>query len=79
MSPLPKWVVSNRESVEREAAPYRVLSPEARFRATAVACRSAARQLRARADRDRLLAHRDPLPASTVAILERLREIHRRR
>ena len=79
MDALPKWVVSNRESVEREAAPYRGLSTEARFRAIKAACRSSARQLRQRADRDRLRAYRDPLPASTIAILRRLREAYRSR
>lgn len=76
---LPGWVVSNRESVEREAAPYRGLSADERFRAMRAACRSAARQLRARPDRERLLAYRDPLPASSIAVLRRLREAYRAR
>jgi hypothetical protein len=79
MEALPKWAVSNRESVEREAAPYRNLSPEERFRATAAACRSAARQLRARPDRDRLLAYQDRLSDESIATLRRLREAFRRR
>jgi hypothetical protein len=78
MSGLPKWVVDNRTSVEREAAPYRGLTPEQRWRATAAACRSAARQLAQRADRQRLVDYRDPLPASTVVVLRRLRAAHRR-
>jgi hypothetical protein len=77
MDAMPKWVVSNRESVEREAAPYRGLSNEERVRVLKAACRSAARQLRARPDRERLLAYRDPLPASTIALLRRLRAAYR--
>jgi hypothetical protein len=73
MPKLPPWVIDNRTAVAREAAPYRGLSAEARWRATAAACRAAARQLAQRADRERLLAFRDPLPESSVRILQRLR------
>jgi hypothetical protein len=73
MARLPKWVVDNRTSVEREAAPYRMLTPEERWRAPSAACRSAARQLAARPDRQRILDYRDPLPESTIALLCRLR------
>ncbi len=73
LSGLPKWVVDNRTAVERESAPYRGWTAEQHWRATAAACRSAARQLASRPDRDRIAAFRDPLPASTVAILRRLR------
>jgi hypothetical protein len=74
---LPKWVVDNRTSVAREAAPYRGLTPEQRLRDTAIACRGAARQLAARSDRQRVLDYRDPLPASSVAALQRLRMAYR--
>jgi hypothetical protein len=73
MSNLPPWVTDNRTAVAREAAPYRDLSSEARWRATAAACRAAARQLAQRADRGRILAFRDPLPESSARILQRLR------
>jgi hypothetical protein len=73
MMKLPGWVVDNRTAVAREAAPYRRLSPLERLRLTAIACRGSARQLAARPDRRRLLDHLDPLPASTVAALDRLR------
>jgi hypothetical protein len=66
-------VTDNRTAVAREAAPYRGLSAEARARATAAACRAAARQLAARPDRERILAFRDPLPESSVAVLRDLR------
>ena len=77
MGRLPGWVVDNRTSVEREAAPYRAMTAEERWRATAAACRSAARQLANRPDRERLLDYRDPLPDSSVAALRRLRQTRR--
>ena len=79
MDGLPGWVTDNRTAVEREAAPYRSLSAEARARATAAACRAAARQLANRPDRERLLAFRDPLPESSVAALRELRRVAKTR
>jgi len=73
MAELPKWVVDNRTAVAQEAAPYRNLTTEERWRATAAACRAAAKQLALRPDRERLLAYRDPLPQSTIDALRRLR------
>ena len=74
MVELPAWAMDNRTAVAREAAPYRGLSSEERWRLMSAACRGAARQLRNRSDRERIPAYRDPLPASSVAILRRLRE-----
>lgn len=79
MNDLPGWAVDNRTAVEREAADYRGLPAEVRWRLTAAACRAAARQLAHRPDRDRLLAYRDPLPASTLEALRRLRATALRR
>ena len=79
MATLPGWIVDNREAVAREAAPYRGLGAEERFRLLASACRTAAHQLANRPDRERILAWRDPLPASSQAILARLREQGRAR
>lgn len=70
---LPAWVVSNAESVAREAEPYRAMTPDERARVMRAACRAAARLLSTREDRERVLAHEDPLPQSTLAALERLR------
>lgn len=72
---LPKWVVSNAESLREEAAPYVGLSPEERARMLAAACRAGARLLRARPDAARLLERTDPLPESTVRALARLRAL----
>lgn len=71
---LPGWVISNEESVRREAGPYRDMTIEERARLRAAACRQAARQIAWRADRDRVLAWVDPLPESSVLALVRLRE-----
>jgi len=79
MNKLPKWVVDNRTAVAREAEAYRRLTVEARWHATAAACRGAARQLRQRADRERLLEYRDPLPESSIVALRRLRAAARHR
>ncbi len=75
---LPPWVVDNRTAVAREAEPYRGQTREQRSRALAAACRAAAKQLAARADRQRLREYRDPLPQSSVVALRRLREAAQR-
>lgn len=71
--PLPGWVVDDRESVRREAEPFRDMDPEERILLVAAACRAMARLLALRDDRDQVLMHEDPLPASTVQALRRLR------
>ena len=78
MTELPGWVVDDRTSVAREAAPYRRMTADERWRHLSAACRAAARQLASRPDRERLLAYRDPLPESSAAILARLRAEQRR-
>lgn len=78
MAGLPPWVTDNRTAVAREAEPYRAMTAEERWRATAAACRAAARQLAHRPDRERLLAWRDPLPDSSIELLRRLRARARR-
>ena len=75
---LPGWVVDNRTAVAREAEPYRNITQAQRAKALAAACRAAARQLAMRADRQRLLDYRDPLPESSVVVLSRLRAAARR-
>jgi hypothetical protein len=71
---LPGWVTEDRLSVQREAEPYRNLTPEERGALMAKACRAAMRLLAIRDDRARVLAHVDPVPQSTVAALDRLRK-----
>lgn len=79
MTKLPEWLADERAAVAREAAPYRGLSFEERWHLTAAACRAAARQLASRADRERILAYRDPLPESSLTALRRLRAEFRQR
>lgn len=76
---LPGWVIDDAESVRREAARYRGMSPEQKIALVASACRTAAILLEASPNRARALAHVDALPASSVAALERLRREHRAR
>ncbi|MBN2496154.1 MAG: hypothetical protein JXR96_16295 [Deltaproteobacteria bacterium] len=70
---LPGWVVDDRESVRREAEPFRDMSPEQRLALVAAACRAMMRMPALRDDRERVLAHEDPLPSSSVRALARLR------
>lgn len=70
---LPGWVVDNRTSVLREAAPYREMTPEQRLKLMSTLCDEAMKQLNAREDRDAVLRFREPLPQSSVEALARLR------
>lgn len=78
-SALPGWVVDDVESVRREAEPYRAMTPTERGRWLAAACRDAYRLAMSRSDRDVVFTHRDPLPASSLAALARLRAAARSR
>jgi hypothetical protein len=77
--PLPKWVTDNRTAVLDEAAPYVDMTDEQRFEILRSVCRVGARQLADHADRDRVLAWRDPLPRSSVELLRRLQREYRER
>jgi len=71
---LPGWVVDDNTSVERETAPWRNRTDVERAAALSAVCRVAAKILRARTDRTRVLDWVDPIPASSVAALKRLRQ-----
>lgn len=71
---LPGWVIDDDASIRREVEPYRALTPTERWRATQLCARDAIWAARVSGRRERALAHVDPLPPSTVALLERLRE-----
>jgi hypothetical protein len=79
MSELPAWAIDNAESVRREAARYRGMTPEQKLELVASACRTAAALLAASPNRERALAHEDPLPASSVEALQRLMQARRER
>lgn len=74
---LPGWVVSNEDSVRREAEPYRDMSPEERLALGAAASRSALAVALSTNDRETVLSYRSPLPTSTERALERLRAEYR--
>lgn len=75
LTQLPRWVVSNSESVRREAQPYRDLTVEQRLALVRRACADAMLLLAMRPDRERALEYPDPLPESTKRALARLRQI----
>ncbi len=74
---LPRWATDDAASIEREAFPYRAMSPEERGHVLAMVCRAGARMLLSRPDAREVAALRDPLPDSTVLALARLRALAR--
>lgn len=70
---LPGWILSNEESVRREAAPYREMTPERRLALGAAACKSAMRLALATTGPAIVFGYRDPLPEPSRRALERLR------
>ena len=70
---LPGWVVSDVESVRQEVSEWRDLSAAQRWRLAVLCSRDAMWAIRAHRDPRRILDQIDPVPASTVAALERLR------
>lgn len=70
---LPPWARTDADAVREEAVPYGAMTPEERGAIGARLCRGGARMLASRADRERAMAWRDPLPLSTQRALERLR------
>ena len=78
MTKLPKWVVSNEESVWRETERSRKMTPAERWRDVVAACDlSFYWNIPGYAERIRKAV--DPLPESSVRALARLREEYRRR
>jgi hypothetical protein len=65
--------VTDAESIRREAEPYVSMTPEQRLVDLKAVCQAAARMLRSRADVETVYNHVDPIPASTEALLARLR------
>lgn len=77
LTKLPGWVVDDVESVRREAARYRGMTPQEKIELVASACRTAATLLDASPNRRRALTYADPLPPASVAALSRLRRQYR--
>lgn len=74
---LPGWVTNDRDSVERESAPWRDRSEAERAQALAAVCRAAAKILAARDDRQAVFDWVDPLPAHSLTAIRRLRQSRR--
>ncbi len=70
---LPGWVVDDVTSVRREVAEWVDLTAVERWRLAEKCARDVIWALRMTPDPERILAHEDPLPASSVAALARLR------
>ncbi len=69
--PLDSW-----RSACEEVAPFRDATPREHYRAFAEACRLAFLILANHPERRALLDYVDPLPADSIALLERLRRRH---
>lgn len=74
LSKLPGWVVEDAQSVREEVADWIDLTPAERWQLAKLCARDAAWAAAASGRREQILAHEDPLPASTLAALERLRK-----
>ena len=70
---LPRWVLSDEESVWQETAQARQMTPDQRVAVLAAVCRSSARLLAMNDRRDYVLTHPDPVPQSSLDALARLR------
>ncbi len=70
---LPRWLVSDEESVWQETAHSRRMTPEERLVVLAAVCRSSAKLLAMNERRDYVLTHPDPIPQSSLDALARLR------
>ncbi len=71
---LPPSLNRSLHTLARETAFAQALTPEQRVAVVALVCRAAVRVLALNTRAEQLLAQRDPLPASTIAALQRLRE-----
>lgn len=73
LAKLPAWVVDDVASVREEVAEWVDLTPGERWKLAVLCSRDAIWAIRASGDAERVLAHEDPLPDSTIAALARLR------
>jgi hypothetical protein len=69
----PGWVIDDVTSVEEEVEEWRGLSPAALWELAKRCSRDAMWAVRASGRAERILAHEDPLPETTVRALVRLR------
>jgi hypothetical protein len=78
LAKLPGWVIDADASVREDVADWVDASDAERWDATRRCAQAAARMLRFHDDPMRALDWTDPLPASTVAALARLRSTSQR-
>jgi hypothetical protein len=76
---LPKWVVSNDESVRRETERARAMTPQERWADVVGACDMLRTYWSIPGYAERIKTAVDPLPESSRKHLARLREVARRR
>lgn len=69
--------MDNAESVRREVAEYRDLTPAQRWSLVKQACRATPRLLKLNVNPQAALDWRDPLPESSLKLLARLRTEYR--
>jgi hypothetical protein len=70
---MPGWIVDDATSVREEVARYTGMSRAELWHLTEACAKDAMWAARASGMFERVLAHRDPLPESSVAALVRLR------
>lgn len=70
---LPGWVIDDAQSIRDEVAPYVDATPEELWRLTEACARDALWALSVCDVPEAALAYREPLPASSIALLARLR------
>ena len=73
LSKLPGWIIDDAQSVREEVAEWIGMTPAERWQLAKLCARDAAWAVSASGRREQILAHEDPLPASTLVALERLR------
>jgi hypothetical protein len=76
--PLPPSLDRDVQTVQREVAFARGMTPEERVLGVALACRAAMDLLAYNASAARILSASDPLPESSIRALKRLHEQFRR-
>jgi hypothetical protein len=73
LTSLPGWVIDDVASVREEVAEWAGTTPQQRWRLAILCSRDAMWAARASGERQRVLGAVDPLPASTIEALARLR------
>ena len=74
---LPKWVLTNEQSVWREVERYRKMTPSERAELLFAVCRDAETLAKVGGREEFCHQWRDPLPESSVRLMARLRAEYR--